>query len=311
MKLTQNWNANRYGTPGTGHGGAPTGPNRCMNSFEAQMVQAVIQATINVNINVQGDGFHPPRNVGDVCGCNPRPCFPQFPSRPDSCHPQGSLKADPNGTVTTPGGYTIKQNAAHDWTITGPDGKNTRVWGDPHVEEGDGGKWDFKRNSTFVLGDGTRINVGTKPAGNGMTMTDNLEIISGNDRVKMTGFDQPKGQTSPVTHDGFAHANSFGNNDVFVMGRETDDWSLGGREIVGSNNGGETFNVGNALPAGAQTPRPSWPHGGAGHVGGRRRAEPEARCLASCPVSLPRGRSPTRGLGATSSRISCRRSSRA
>lgn len=172
------------------------------------------------------------------------------PSPFDGCHPSGSLKTDGN-VVTTPGGYKIEATGQHEWTITGPDGKTTRVWGDPHVAEGDGGKWDFKRDSTFVLGDGTRVNVTTKPWGNGgMTVTGGLEIISGNDRVQITDIDKGKGVVGPVTQDGYAHANSFTGKDVFVMGRETDDWSFQGKEIIGSNNGGDSFKLGNDLPAG-------------------------------------------------------------
>ena len=172
------------------------------------------------------------------------------PSPFESSQPQGSLKTD-GSVITTPGGYKIEATGQFEWTITGPDGKTTRVWGDPHVAEGDGGKWDFKRNSTFVLGDGTRINVSTAPYGNnGMTVTSGLEIISGNDRVTVSGIDKGKGVVGQVTPDGYAHSNTFGGNDVFVMGRETDDWSFRGREIIGSENGGESFKLGNDLAAG-------------------------------------------------------------
>jgi hypothetical protein len=168
----------------------------------------------------------------------------------ESCHPQGSLKSDGNA-VTTPGGYKIEATGQFEWKITGPDGKTTRVWGDPHVAEGDGGTWDFKRNSTFVLGDGTKINVTTAPYGSsGMTVTQGLEIVSGNDRVTVSGIDKGKGVVGQVTPDGYAHSNTFGGNDVFVMGGETDDWSFQGREIVGSHNGGESFKLGANLAAG-------------------------------------------------------------
>jgi hypothetical protein len=176
------------------------------------------------------------------------------PDQSDCCHPEGSLRSE-NGKITTPGGYTIEATQRHEWIITGPDGKTTRIWGDPHVAEGDGGKWDFKRDSTFVLGDGTRINVKTAPWNGGkMTVTSELEIISGNDRVGITGIDQGKGVVGEITQDGFAHANCFGNNDVFVMGRESDDWSYQGREIVGSNDGGESFELGSQLAAGSVRP---------------------------------------------------------
>ncbi len=178
------------------------------------------------------------------CGCTSPPNFTE------SSHPSGSLKTDGN-VVTTPGGYQIEPLSKFEWKITGPDGKTTRVWGDPHVAEGDGGKWDFKRNSTFVLGDGTRINVTTAPWKNGkMTVTSQLEIISGNDRVMVTDIDKGRGKIGQVTQDGYQHVNSFGGNDVFVMGRESDDWSHQGREIIGSNNGGESFKLGNYLAAG-------------------------------------------------------------
>lgn len=179
------------------------------------------------------------------------------PDQGDCCHPQGSLKNE-GGKITTPGGYTIEATKQHEWIITGPDGKTTRVWGDPHVAEGDGGKWDFKRNSTFVLGDGTRINVTTAPWKDGkMTVTSGLEIISGNDRVNITDIDKGKGVTGPITQDGYAHSNCFGNADVFVMGRESDDWSYQGREVTGSKNGGESFELGNNLPAGNVRPNPT------------------------------------------------------
>ncbi len=180
------------------------------------------------------------------------------PSPRDCCHPEGSLKNE-GGKITTPGGYTIEATKQHEWIITGPDGKTTRIWGDPHVAEGDGGKWDFKRDSTFVLGDGTRINVKTAPWGDGkMTVTSSLEIISGNDRVNITDIDKGKGVTGPITQDGFAHTNCFAGSDVFVMGRESDDWSHQGREVVGSKNGGESFELGNNLPAGNTRPVNNW-----------------------------------------------------
>lgn len=178
-------------------------------------------------------------------------CTPPQPS--DGTHPAGSLTTD-GGVITTPGGYKLEATGQFEWKITGPDGKETKVWGDPHVAEGDGGKWDFKRNSTFVLGDGTRVNVNTAPYGkNGMTVTSGLEVISGNDRVTVSGIDKGKGVVGNVTRDGYAHANSF-SGDVFVMGNETDDWSFQGREIVGSNNGGDSFKLGGNLAAGSTKP---------------------------------------------------------
>lgn len=188
------------------------------------------------------------------------------PTPSESTQPSGQLKVK-DGVIETAGGYKIEQLGQFDWQITGPDGKSTKIWGDPHVAEGDGGTWDFKKNSTFVLGDGTRINVSTVPYGNGMTVTGGLEVISGNDRVQVTDIDKGKGKVGQVTQDGYAHANSF-QGDVFVMGKESDDWSLQGKEIIGSKDGGDSFILGNDLPAGStngtQTPgiNPGTPNNG-------------------------------------------------
>lgn len=172
------------------------------------------------------------------------------PLREDRCHPAGSLKVDQeSGVITTPGGYKIEQIGQYEWKITGQDGKWTRVWGDPHVQESDRSgqatAWDFKRDSTFVLPDGTRINVTTKPF-NEMTVTSQLEVINGNDRVLVTDIDKGKGKVGAVTHDGREHDANRCGRDVFIMGCETDDWYFQGKEILGSNNGGESFKLGQA-----------------------------------------------------------------
>jgi len=201
----------------------------------------------------QADGFGQSRSLMDIYYSvvgRGQASQPSTPNPADSSQPAGSLTKDANGVITTPGGYKIEATSQFEWKVTGPDGKSTRVWGDPHVDEGDGGKWDFKRDSTFVLGDGTRINCSTKPYGNGMTVTGGLEIISGNDRVQISDIDKGKGKVGNITQDGFANVNSFGGKDVFVMGKETDDWSFQGKEIIGSNDGGESFKLGNALAAG-------------------------------------------------------------
>jgi Domain of Unknown Function (DUF1521) len=175
------------------------------------------------------------------------------PVREDRCHPTGTLKVDQeSGVITTPGGYKIEQIGQYEWKITGQDGKWTRIWGDPHVQEGDRSgeatAWDFKRDSTFVLPDGTRINVTTKPF-NEMTVTSQLEVINGNDRVLVTDIDKGKGKVGDITHDGLAHTSDRCGRDLFIMGCETDDWYFQGKEIIGSNNGGDSLKLGQARTA--------------------------------------------------------------
>ncbi len=155
--------------------------------------------------------------------------------------PPGTLQVDKNGVITTPGGYKIEQLGQFEWKITGPDGKNTRVWGDPHVDEGDGGKWDFKKNTCFVLGDGTHINCTTKPYGNGMTVTGQLDIVAGDQHIAVTDIDKGKGKVGTVQNDGLSAVVKFAatESDTVTMGKETDDWNFELKEIIGSEGGGD------------------------------------------------------------------------
>jgi uncharacterized protein DUF1521 len=172
------------------------------------------------------------------------------PVQPPTPHDCGGLKSDSAaGTVTTDGGYTIKPTGKFSWEITGPDGKCTKIDGDPHVH----GKsnFDFKKDATFVLGDGTRINVKTKDYGNGATVTDKLEIEKGGQVVDVNGIADGKGQVGQVRQ-GKA---DFATGETFVEGKESNTWSFNGKEILGSN-GADNFKLGGDLapadPAQAQ-----------------------------------------------------------
>lgn len=174
-------------------------------------------------------------------------CAPvSAPDIADCCHPAGTLYTR-GDTVYTPGGYRIEMLGQYEWKITGPDGKWIRVHGDPHVDEGDregACDWDFKRNTTFVLGDGTRVNVTTVPGGaDGMTVTGKVEVVSGFQSVTVEGIDKGKGRIGEV---GFHFADAF-TGDVVTMGAETDDWAFRGREITGSREGGDSFVLGDVM----------------------------------------------------------------
>ena len=104
----------------------------------------------------------------------------------------GNVPGFPANAVRTQGGYTVvAEGKDQAWKIYGP-GQNacdealTRVWGDPHVSEKDGTKWDFTKDSSFMLPDGTRIFADTT-AQTGQSVTQGLTIVSGNDRVDVTG----------------------------------------------------------------------------------------------------------------------------
>ena len=121
----------------------------------------------------------------------------------DACPPEQKFTVsdvkDGKATIDT-GRYTIALDEAHSqWTVTDKKtGESTRVWGDPHVDEGNDGKtdWDFKKDSTFVLADGTKITVDTVPFGNnGMTVSSELAISKGNQGVVVSGLAQKGAKT--------------------------------------------------------------------------------------------------------------------
>jgi hypothetical protein len=90
------------------------------------------------------------------------------------------------------------------WTITGPDGKTTRIWGDPHVKESDGKRWDFLNRSTFQFGK-NKATVEVVPAGNGTTLSSRITIYSGSDRVTIDGIDKNRPNVVAVSSDGRQH----------------------------------------------------------------------------------------------------------
>lgn len=144
----------------------------------------------------------------------------------------------------TPGGYKIAaegKDAA--WTVTTPEGKKTRIWGDPHVHESDGGKWDFKKNMSFVLPDGTKISVKTTPPRpNGYTVSESIDIMNGNQRATIGGIDKNKPTSEGVQNDRWALDARTPDGDYAVLGGDGDDWFLQGKnEIVGSEKQGEVF----------------------------------------------------------------------
>lgn len=133
----------------------------------------------------------------------------------------------PSGTVTTAGGYRIVpegKDAA--WSIYAPGQKHgekahTRIWGDPHVDEKDGTRWDFTKNSDFVLPDGTRINAETTSE-TGQSVSKALNITNGADRVRIDGIANNRPVTGAITQDGYewraAHLSSNPNRDSFHLG---------------------------------------------------------------------------------------------
>jgi len=70
-------------------------------------------------------------------------------------------------------------------------GAVTRVWGDPHVDKNNDGNndFDFKKDLTFQLDDGTKITVDTIPSGkNGQTLASRLTITNGYNAIQVSGL---------------------------------------------------------------------------------------------------------------------------
>ncbi|KYK43867.1 hypothetical protein A1D31_37705 [Bradyrhizobium liaoningense] len=81
----------------------------------------------------------------------------------------------------------------HDGTVlirNNQTGKITAIHGDPHVDADGDGKidFDFKKNMTFQLDDGTKITIDTVDIGNGKTMASKLTITNGDNAIVVEGL---------------------------------------------------------------------------------------------------------------------------
>jgi hypothetical protein len=101
------------------------------------------------------------------------------------------LKHSTSDVLITPAGYTIElEMSKHEVIIYEKDGKvNTRIWGDPHVDEGGKGKdnWHFGNDSTFLLPDGTKICLDTKESSPGVFYTVGADVMCGAERFHVGG----------------------------------------------------------------------------------------------------------------------------
>jgi hypothetical protein len=173
-------------------------------------------------------GFQPamPCRPFSQSQCQPQVgCMPPPQSQFSNAPAGKGLTKNKDGSITTAGGYTIRsEGKSAAWNITGPDGKQlTRVWGDPHVNEADGTRWDFTKTSDFVLPDGTRINCKTTSE-TGKSVTASLTINNGNDLVKIDGIDKNCPKTGSVSNNGYEwRANHFSKNPAI------DEFKLGGK----------------------------------------------------------------------------------
>ena len=124
-------------------------------------------------------------------------------------------------TVITEDGYTIHCDADKaSWSITGPDGKTTQIWGDPHVIESDNDKWDFKNQSTFKFGN-NKVTVEVAPFGDGSTtVTSRITVYSGEQRVTIGGIDKAQARIEASANDGRTHDAALQDGDTYQRSLE-------------------------------------------------------------------------------------------
>ncbi|MCB0343878.1 MAG: DUF1521 domain-containing protein [Bdellovibrionales bacterium] len=134
---------------------------------------------------------------------------------------EASVNKEGQAVVKTEDGFTVKFLGKHQaLTITGPDGKTTKIWGDPHVTESDGDRWEFKKQTTFKFGN-NKITIQTsKKPGYELTFSDTVTIYNGSDRFTITDLEVDKPRLVGWKLDGESHDEHLSDGDVYVLERE-------------------------------------------------------------------------------------------
>jgi hypothetical protein len=184
------------------------------------------------------------RRPDDHCGCNgsggadpTEPTTP--PSSGGSCGGSSGEPFKVNGNTVDTGRYCITASNEHKGQLEVTDkqtGKKFKVWGDPHIETGDGDKTDFHRKAaTFDLPDGTKITI-DPTNGEGKTYIEKVAITRGDQAAEMTGF---RGDLKTELKSGQGQALDQQYEDGTVLktkNGEIDDLVLpNGQEITGNN----------------------------------------------------------------------------
>lgn len=209
------------------------------------------QVKLNVSLSIQLDGFDAVGGantaagmgedqldslanelVGMLCGDDDASVSSDSASG-DSSAATGGLQKDPagwpEGSVKTPGGYTVVPGKKdHAWSVYSPgqspsDKPTSRIWGDPHVMEKDGTKWDFTKDSNFRLPDGTTILCDTS-SDKGQSISKGLDIVSGDEHVSISGLDRNAPVTSAVgPASAEVKSRLQATQDTFTLGKDGDE----------------------------------------------------------------------------------------
>ncbi len=169
-----------------------------------------------------------------------------------------TLGKQADGSIKTPGGYTLFNDGGRQWRVREPDGKEHRIWGDPHVDENNDGKddWHFDRDASFVLPDGTKIfcdtiKVGEKGAGD-ITVSDKLMIQFG-DQLATMDLTQASNSTLADTG-GLSYDKANNDGQMFVLasdhawkdGKSLGDLYDGGGDFIADVNSNQKGSISDA-----------------------------------------------------------------
>jgi len=153
---------------------------------------------------------------------------------------QGLMMVNSNTNTVDTGRYTIHASKDDGGTLTVTDnttGENFKIWGDPHIETGDGDKTDFMHQpATFMLPDDTKVTV-TPTQGDGATYIDNVTITRGNDAAQIGGVHDGNLHTVALRDEGRYLDNATPDGTVLqTKGGHIDDLVLANGTEIKDNN---------------------------------------------------------------------------
>ncbi len=202
-------------------------------NFSAEIQQQlVLQQQVNVHYHLPPQ---PPADYGAQAFWIPPPAV-ELSAPPAGRGVKGASPDDgwPQPSYETAGGYKVVfDGKSESMKIYGPDQEPgdtplANVWGDPHVYEGDGTRWDFTKDGDMVLPDGTLLAMDTTSE-TGRSFLEKVDIVNGADRVTVSGISKNKPDAGFVRNDGYSfraqHVASHAGTDrsTFVLGGRDDE----------------------------------------------------------------------------------------
>ena len=137
------------------------------------------------------------------------------------------LKHGDSAVVITPGGFTVEMKGSEVIIYDQKGNQQTRIWGDPHVNEGQGGdNWHFGNDSTFILPDGAKLCLDTKEVSDGVFFTVGVDILCGSERYHY-GEGGEQGMTEDAIDWDAEHADAHtdAHAGVFAM-QDNGEWAI-------------------------------------------------------------------------------------